>query len=102
MKKIETIHIEESVLRYLTKIVRATRSIVGIGHGVSIRGGIQFLQAVRALAYVRGRDYVMPKDIQDLAIPCLAHRLFFNGMEMENLAKSQMIAEILSRVQAPT
>lgn len=100
-KQIESIHIEESVLRYLTKIVRETRKIVGIGHGVSVRGGIQFLQAVRALAYVRGREYVLPDDVNDLAVPCLAHRLFFNGMEMENRAKSQMIAEILSRVQAP-
>jgi len=99
--QISGIHVEESVLRYLTKIVRETRSIVGIGHGVSVRGGIQFLHAVRALAYVRGREFVIPKDVKDLAVPCLAHRLFFNGMEMGNLAKSQMIAEILSRVQEP-
>ncbi len=100
-ENIEKIHIEESVLRYLTKIVRETRSIAGIGHGVSVRGGIQLLQAVRALAYVRSREFVLPQDVKDLAIPCLAHRLFFNGMEMENSAKSQMIAEILSRVPAP-
>lgn len=100
-KKIAAIHIEESVLRYMTKIIRETRAIVGIGHGVSVRGGIQFLQAVRALAYVRGRAFVLPQDAKDLATPCLAHRLFFNGMEMENQAKSQMIAEIVSRVQAP-
>lgn len=99
--RIEAIHVEETVLRYLTKIVRETRTIVGIGHGVSVRGGIQFLQAVRALAYVRGREFAIPQDVKDLAIPCLSHRLFFNGMEMGNLAKSQMIAEILSRVQEP-
>ncbi len=100
-EKISKIHVEETVLRYITKIVRGTREIVGIGHGVSVRGGIQFLHALRALAYVRGRDFVTPKDVGDLAVPCLAHRLFFNGMEMGNQAKAQMIAEILSRVQPP-
>lgn len=98
---IETVHVEESVLRYLMHVVRETRNIVGIGHGVSVRGGLQFLHAAKALAFVRGRDFVLPKDVRDLAVPCLAHRLFFNGMEIENLAKSQMIQEILSRVPEP-
>jgi MoxR-like ATPase len=98
---IETVHVEESVLRYLTQIVRETRAIVGIGHGVSIRGGLQFLHAAKSLAFVRGRDFTLPRDLTDLAVPCLAHRLFFNGMEIENVAKAQMIQEILSRVPEP-
>jgi MoxR-like ATPase len=100
-EKIDSVHVEETLLRYLTTIVRETRLIVGIGHGVSVRGGIQLLQAAKALAYVRGREYVTPNDIRSLAVPCLAHRLFFSGMEMDNLAKSQMIEEILSRTPEP-
>lgn len=99
--RIKEIHVEETVLRYVTRIVRETREIAGIGHGVSVRGGIQFLHAVRALAYVRGRDFALPKEVRDLAGPCLAHRLFFSGIEMENSAKAQMIEEVLSRVQEP-
>ncbi|MBS1963108.1 MAG: MoxR family ATPase [Bdellovibrionales bacterium] len=98
---IDGVHVEESVLRYLMHIVRETRNIVGIGHGVSVRGGLQYLQAAKALAFVRGREFVLPRDVRDLAVPCLAHRLFFNGMEIENLAKSQMIQEILSRIPEP-
>jgi MoxR-like ATPase len=98
---IETVHVEETVLRYLTQIVRETRNIVGIGHGVSVRGGLQYLHAAKALAFVRSREFVLPKDVRDLAVSCLAHRLFFNGMEIENLAKSQMIQEILSRIPEP-
>ena len=98
---IEAIHIEETVLRYLMQIVRETRAIAGIGHGVSVRGGLQFLHAAKALAYVRARNFVTPKDIRDLAGPCLAHRLFFNGMEVENQAKAQMIQEIVARVPEP-
>lgn len=99
--KMKDIHVEETLLRYVTRIVRETRAIVGIGHGVSVRGGIQFLHAAQALAYVRGRDFVTPKDVQDLAVPCLAHRLFFSGMEMVNATKAQMIQEVLSRVEEP-
>lgn len=98
---IETVHVEDTVLRYLMQIVRETRNIVGIGHGVSVRGGLQFLHAAKALAFVRGRDFALPRDVRDLAVSCLAHRLFFNGMEIENLAKSQMIQEILSRIPEP-
>jgi MoxR-like ATPase len=98
---IETVLVEDTVLRYLTQIVRETRTIVGIGHGVSVRGGLQYLHAAKALAFVRGRDFVLPRDVRDLGVSCLAHRLFFNGMEIENLAKSQMIQEILSRVPEP-
>ena len=98
---IETVHVEDTVLRYLMAIVRETRNIVGIGHGVSVRGGLQYLHAAKALAFVRGREFVLPKDVRDLAVSCLAHRLFFNGMEIENLAKSQMIQEILSRIPEP-
>ncbi len=99
--QIEKVHVEESVLRYLTRIVRETRVIPGIGHGVSVRGGIQYLHAAKALAFVRGREFVLPKDVTALAGPCLSHRLFFNGMEIENLAKSQMIQEILAKVPEP-
>jgi MoxR-like ATPase len=98
---IDDVHVEETVLRYLMQIVRETRNIVGIGHGVSVRGGLQFLHAAKALAFVRGREFVLPRDVSDLAVSCLAHRLFFNGMEIENLAKSQMIQEILSRIPEP-
>ncbi|MBC7385501.1 MAG: MoxR family ATPase [Cryobacterium sp.] len=100
-EKISQVHVEETVLRYLTAIVRGTRTIPGIGHGVSVRGGLQLLRAAQALAHVRGRNFVLPDDLKDLAVPCLSHRLFFNGIEMVNQAKSQMIEEILTKIPAP-
>jgi MoxR-like ATPase len=100
-EKSGSIHLEESLLRYISKIIRATREIPGIGHGVSVRGGLQFIQAVQALALVRGRDYAVPQDVIDLAPDCLAHRLFFSGVETERAVKAQMIREILSRIEAP-
>jgi len=97
----EKIFVEDSVLRYVMGIVRETRKIAGIGHGVSVRGGLQFLNAAKALALVRQRDFVSPAEVKDLAIACLAHRLFFNGMEVDATTRDQMIREILDRLPQP-
>lgn len=100
-KAVESVRFEETVMRYLLGIVRETREIAGIGHGVSVRGGLQFMSAAKALAFVRGRDFVLPRDVRELAVPCLGHRLFFHGMEIGNRAKTQMIQEIIGRLPEP-
>jgi MoxR-like ATPase len=100
-ESVETIHVEESVLQYLLKIVRATREIDQIAHGVSVRGGRQYLSACKALAMVRGRNFVSPKDVRDLSIPCLAHRLVFREYDVKTIAKNQMIAEIIHQTISP-
>lgn len=100
-KNVEKVFVEDSVLKYLTGIVRETRKIPGIGHGVSVRGGLQYLNACKALAFVRQREFVTPQEVRDLAISCLAHRLFFNGMEVEATTRDQMIREILDRLPQP-
>ena len=98
---VDRVHVEASVLRYILTLVRATRSIDRIAHGVSVRGGRQFLAAVRALALVRGRDFATPTEVRDLAVPCLAHRLVFSDLEMNTDSKQRHIREILDRVPAP-
>lgn len=100
-KSVDQVFVEDTVIEYLTRIVRETRNIVDIGHGVSVRGGLQFLQAAKALAVVSRRTFVLPEDIQRLAIPCLSHRLFFSGVEMNRNARNQMITEILEKTPAP-
>ncbi len=57
---VEQVRIEESVLRYLLNLVTATRNHPSIKLGVSTRGSLQFSRMVRAMALVRGRDYVLP------------------------------------------
>lgn len=93
--------IEESVLEYATDLVRATRVCKGVSHGVSVRGGLQLIAASRALAFVRGREFVLPADISDLAIPVLAHRICFSSGEPEIHQRHQLVAELLQRVKPP-
>ncbi len=93
--------VEQSVLEYAADLVRATRSRSEIAYGVSVRGGLQFIAAAKALAFVRGRDHVRPKDISDLAVPALAHRICFSDADPDIQRKGQVIREILDRVRPP-
>jgi MoxR-like ATPase len=95
------VHVEESVLEYGSDLVRATRVCEGVSHGVSVRGGLQFISAARALAFIRGRDYVLPKDLTDLAVPALAHRLCFFSGEPDTRLRCQTIQQVLERVKPP-
>ncbi len=71
----QVVRVEESVRRYLLDLVRATRSAKGLLQGASTRAGLGLQRAAQARALLKGRDFVIPDDIQALAVPCLAHRV---------------------------
>lgn len=99
--EVSGVHVEDSVLGYVSELVRKTRDRNDALYGVSVRGGLQLLMAARALAYIRGRKYVLPKDVKDLAIPVLSHRLCFGNGEPDIRQKHELIQDILERVPAP-
>jgi MoxR-like ATPase len=99
--KVQTIHIEQSVLQYSLKLVRATRKIPEISGGVSVRGGLQLLECAKALAYIRKREFVIPKEIQDLVVPVLAHRLHFTNGNTNYAKKRSLIMDLLDQQKAP-
>jgi MoxR-like ATPase len=98
---VSLVHVEESVLEYASDLVRATRVCEGVSHGVSVRGGIQFIAAARALAFVRGREFVIPQDVSDVAVPALSHRLCFLSGEPDTAHRQQTVRNILDRVKPP-
>jgi MoxR-like ATPase len=100
-RKVSQVHLEETILSYVVDLTRATRLVPGVLHGVSVRGGLQLVAAARALAFVRGRDFVTPADIALLAVPVMAHRLCFDSGEFASERSKQVIEEILQRVPAP-
>jgi MoxR-like ATPase len=75
----ERVHAEESILDYLVALVTATRRSPLLALGVSPRGSLALLRAARARALADGRDYLLPDDIKDLAVPALAHRVIVKG-----------------------
>lgn len=99
--EIAQIHIAPPVLEYIYEIIAQTRSHESVEAGVSVRGGLLFVQGLRAAAYVRSRDYVHPDDVKDLAVPALAHRLRMDEGQTDWEPKHKVIDEILEKVKKP-
>ncbi len=74
-ESIKEVSIAEPVASYILAIVEKTRSHPALTLGSSPRGGLYLARLCKALAAIRGRDYVLPDDVKYLALPCLAHRL---------------------------
>jgi MoxR-like ATPase len=75
-RAVRSVHLSEPVRRYAVSLVAATRTHPGLRLGASPRATLHLARACRAYAALDGRDYVIPDDIQALAMPVLAHRLF--------------------------
>jgi MoxR-like ATPase len=69
------VHISEAVSQYAIDLVGATRELADLQLGASPRATLQLIRAARARAAVAGREYVVPDDVQDLAVAVLAHRI---------------------------
>ena len=101
-RAVREVNVKESVARYLLELVAATRNHPAIALGASTRGALGFHRAAQARAWLDGREYVSPDDIQALAEPVLAHRVIatqesrYGGKTPE-----ATIAEIVSRVPVP-
>jgi MoxR-like ATPase len=97
--------VDESLLDYLIRIVRATRESDILDLGVSPRGSLALYHAAQAMAFIEGRDYVIPDDIKRLVVPIFAHRIIVNsrfstGMRRSDEAEAAL-QEILKTISVP-
>jgi MoxR-like ATPase len=99
---VQQIYVDASVRRYILEIVGATRTSRAITLGGSPRASLALYRASQALAFVRGRDFVLPDDVKQLAVPVLAHRLILStDAYLHNTSKEKLIDDILSSVPVP-
>lgn len=100
---VQRVRMEASVLDYLLDIVDATRHDGRIRLGASPRAAIAFERAARARARVRGREYVVPEDVKELAVPVLAHRIVVSGAggEAGRPQAARVLGELLERLHVP-
>ena len=75
---VEEVHVSRDVERYVVDIVRHTRDHSSLYIGASPRGSLALIKLARARAAIDGRDFAIPDDIKELAVPALAHRLLLN------------------------
>ena len=96
------IYVHPVLLDYLVALVQATRDWPNVEMGVSPRGSLALLRAVRAWALLRGGTYVVPEDIKAVAVPVLAHRIQLSGSAGLVAAQKQVIEDVLASVELPT
>ena len=95
-------HVDERIRRYMTDIVRATRSESVFTLGASPRAGVALLQAAKAEAYLNGRDFATPDDVKALSFPVLRHRVILTPeAEVEGRSSDDEVAALLETLEAP-
>lgn len=110
-KECRDVFVDPSLIRYAVRLVTATRdpSRAGlpelapyISWGASPRGTIHLIEAGRALAYLRGRDYLLPEDVTDLAPDVLRHRLIVSYEALSrNLTPDRLLTQIMDQIPPP-
>jgi MoxR-like ATPase len=104
-RRIEEVEVDPAILDYLMAVVHRTRTTSKLRMGVSPRGNIAVFRAARAYALTHGRTYLIPDDVRDLIVPCLAHRILPAGasgsaFDVHDEAAA-VLEEILEEIEAP-
>ncbi len=99
---VKAVSIHDDLVAYSVDLVDKTRTREEVALGVSPRGNIALLRAAQALAAIRGRGYVTPDEIKDLAVPVLGHRIILrSSMRSRSSQISGMIQDILDSTDVP-
>lgn len=101
--EVRQVQVKPAVANYLLRLVHATRNHAQLELGVSTRGALAYYRAAQAHAFVAGRSYVSPDDLQHLAVPCLAHRVILTPQARYGGTTAQtLITGILEQTDVPT
>lgn len=98
--KVKEIHVEESVQNYIVQLVEETRKEERLFLGSSPRGSLALYKVSQAYAGIHGRDYVIPDDVKQVALPVLAHRLIPRGIRTWE-ASEEILKSILLKLPVP-
>ncbi|HEX6521971.1 MAG TPA: MoxR family ATPase [Streptosporangiaceae bacterium] len=102
-KSLEQVEVTADLLEYIVAIVTATRHDAQVQVGASPRGGLALVQLARGQALLSRRDYVIPDDIKQVAVPALAHRVTLRPeLWVRQVSADDVVARLLSSVPTPT
>jgi MoxR-like ATPase len=102
IQAVRNVHVAESVRRYAIDLVTATRDNRDLRLGASPRATLHLLRTGRAAAALDGRDYVLPDDLQTLAVPVLAHRLLLSAeAQVARRTTISVVEEVVASVPVP-
>ncbi len=101
-EEIKKVFVSPAAKRYITDLTRRTRQSSDIYLGASPRGTLSLSRASQARASLNGRDYVLPDDIKDVAVPVLAHRIIVSpAARLRELSADRIVQEIVHAAPAP-
>ncbi|HGH4039978.1 AAA family ATPase [Enterococcus sp. C76] len=98
---VANVFVSSEVASYALQLVSATRTHSAIQLGISPRGSLAFIQAAKAYALIHGRNYVTPKDLQELVPFVFSHRLIFYDRSLKEDEKTQMIHALVAQIPIP-
>lgn len=99
---VKNLTIENKLIEYIAKLVAATRNNPSLYLGASPRASLNILKAAKAMAAIRGRDFVIPEDIIEVVPHVLRHRIILTPeKEMEGLTPDELITKLIQGVEVP-
>jgi len=97
-----SVTVDDAVLDYAIRLVRATRNWAGVAAGAGPRGGIALTRLARAAALLAGRDFATPDDVKRAALPALRHRIIASPeLELEGRDNDAILKSVLEKIEAP-
>jgi MoxR-like ATPase len=100
--KVREVHVEEKLVSYIARLVHDTRQNKSFFLGASPRASIAILNTAKAMAAIRGRDFITPEDIREVTLPVMQHRVILTPeREMEGLKPADVIKEIIQKIEVP-
>jgi MoxR-like ATPase len=101
-KQVLGLHVEEKLLIYVAKIIYESRNNKSLYLGGSPRASLAIVNAAKAIAAIKGRDFVTPEDIIYVATPVLRHRIMLTPeKEMEGVTPDDVVAQIVQKIEVP-
>ena len=99
---VEKTFVAKDVIRYVVELITATRKDPLIRQGASPRATLAVVSMAKAYAQLRGRDYVTPKDVQEVFLPTVAHRLILSAEALgRDLTQEQVLGKLLKTIPVP-
>ncbi|MBV9408223.1 MAG: MoxR family ATPase, partial [Candidatus Eremiobacteraeota bacterium] len=99
---VAAVTLTEPIIEYVVDLVRGTREHTSLEVGASPRAATMLAAASRAVAVLRGRDFVIPDDVKELVLPTLRHRVVASASaEIEGLSTDRILRQTIERTSAP-
>ena len=99
---VKSIYVDDLIREYLVKFPSNTRNHPDVSLGSSPRGSLALFRGAQALALIRGRDYVLPDDIKELAVPMLSHRIIVSASaRMKGVQSTQIVNDLVNELEVP-